>query len=320
MATETLQFDDGRELLALCGGDLKNLKQLEAALDIKTVTREGWLKIEGKPDAIATATALFDELKDARTRGAQIRRQEFSLALNAITGGQRSEIAGFFAQKIPVSPRKRPVAPRTFGQNAYVDAIRKNDIVFGIGPAGTGKTYLAMAMAVSELKEEKVARIILTRPAVEAGEALGFLPGTLDEKVAPYLRPLYDALYDMLDPDETIRLTERRIIEVAPLAYMRGRTLNNSFVILDEAQNTTPEQMFMFLTRLGFDSKCVITGDTTQVDLPSSKKSGLIEAEELLGDIPGIAIVRMSEKDIVRHELVQKIIAVYQQARKKKSA
>lgn len=318
MPSETLQFEDARELNALFGGDPKNLKFLEQTLGVKTVTREGWLRVEGSAPAIEKTRAVFDELKAARCRGVQIRRHEFHSAIAAIIRGQRNQLQGFFAQRITVSPRKRMVSPRTFGQNQYVEAIRDNDIVFGIGPAGTGKTYLAMAMAVSELREEKVGRIILCRPAVEAGEALGFLPGTLDEKVAPYLRPLHDALHDMLDADEIARLTERGIIEVAPLAYMRGRTLNHSFVILDEAQNATSEQMFMFLTRLGFDSKCVVTGDVTQVDLPAHKRSGLIEAEELLKDIVGIAVVRLNESDVVRHELVQKIIAVYQGARSKR--
>jgi phosphate starvation-inducible PhoH-like protein len=217
----------------------------------------------------------------------------------------------FHAERVEVSKRKRAIAPKTLGQKRYLDAIRKHDIVIGIGPAGTGKTYLAMAMAINALREERVGRIILCRPAVEAGETLGFLPGTLEEKVSPYLRPLYDALYDMMDPDEIQRHTERGIIEIAPLAYMRGRTLNNAFVILDEAQNATSEQMLMFLTRMGFDSKVVVTGDITQVDLPGHKMSGLIEIQGILKDIPGLEIIYFDEKDVVRHELVQKIIAAY---------
>jgi len=220
-----------------------------------------------------------------------------------------------FSSKIGVSPRKRPIAPKTHGQQQYVEAIRGNDICFGIGPAGTGKTYLAMAMAVSALQEERVSRIILARPAVEAGESLGFLPGTFEEKVSPYLRPLYDALYDMMPVDEIQRQMERGVIEIAPLAFMRGRTLNHSFVILDEAQNATAEQMFMFLTRLGFDSKCVVTGDITQVDLPTHKRSGLIEVQDVLRGVDGIAFIYLTDKDVVRHELVQQIIKRYDEFR-----
>ena len=215
-------------------------------------------------------------------------------------------------EQIRTSARKAAVAPKTIGQKQYIDAIRKNDITLGVGPAGTGKTYLAVAMAVTALKEESVARIILTRPAVEAGEALGFLPGDLHEKIAPYLRPLQDALYDMLPPDEIQRHTERGTIEIAPLAYMRGRTLNNAFIILDEAQNSTTEQMFMFLTRLGQNSKAIITGDPSQVDLPQQRRSGLPEACRALVGIPGIAIVEFQKRDVVRHSLVQRIIAAYE--------
>jgi phosphate starvation-inducible PhoH-like protein len=217
--------------------------------------------------------------------------------------------------KIATSSRKPPIVARTAGQRGYIEAIQKHDVVFGIGPAGTGKTYLAVAMAVAALKKEQVARIILTRPAVEAGEALGFLPGDLQEKILPYLRPLYDALHDMLEPEEIERLVARQTIEVAPLAYMRGRTLGNAFVILDEAQNTTTEQMFMLLTRIGPNSKCVVTGDVTQIDLPPNKRSGLVEALQALKAVPGIAIVYFSDRDVVRHELVRAIINAYQQLR-----
>jgi len=221
-------------------------------------------------------------------------------------------------ERIPTSTRKPPVMPKTVGQKKYVEAIRAYDVTFGIGPAGTGKTYLAMAMAVSHLKEGKVQRIILTRPAVEAGEALGFLPGDLYEKIAPYLRPLHDALHDMLPAEEIQKHTERGVIEIAPLAYMRGRTLNNAFIILDEAQNSTMEQMFMFLTRLGMNSKAVITGDVTQVDLPSNKKSGLIEAQHVLKRVDGIAMIEFTRRDVVRHPLVMRIIDAYQDHRGKK--
>jgi phosphate starvation-inducible PhoH-like protein len=228
----------------------------------------------------------------------------------------REEDLGDLASiKIVTSPRKSPIMARSAGQRNYVEAIQKHDIVFGIGPAGTGKTYLAVAMAVAALRKEQVTRIILTRPAVEAGEALGFLPGELEQKIMPYLRPLYDALRDMLEPDEIERSLARQIIEVAPLAYMRGRTLNHAFVILDEAQNTTTEQMFMLLTRIGPHSKCVITGDVTQIDLPPNKRSGVVEALQALKTVPGIATVYFTERDVVRHELVRAIISAYQQHR-----
>jgi phosphate starvation-inducible PhoH-like protein len=217
--------------------------------------------------------------------------------------------------KIVTSARKAPIVARTLGQRNYVEAIQKNDIVFGVGPAGTGKTYLAVAMAVAALKKEQVTRIILTRPAVEAGEALGFLPGDLQEKITPYLRPLYDSLRDMLDAEEIERSVARQTIEVAPLAYMRGRTLSNAFVILDEAQNTTTEQMFMLLTRMGPNSKCVVTGDVTQIDLPSNKRSGLVEALQALKNVNGISFVYFNERDVVRHELVRAVISAYQQHR-----
>jgi len=217
--------------------------------------------------------------------------------------------------KIVTSSRKAPIVARTLGQRNYVEAIQKNDIVFGVGPAGTGKTYLAVAMAVAALKKEQVNRIILTRPAVEAGEALGFLPGDLQEKITPYLRPLYDSLRDMLEAEEIERSVARQTIEVAPLAYMRGRTLGNAFIILDEAQNTTTEQMFMLLTRMGPGSKCVVTGDVTQIDLPANKRSGLVEALQALKNVPGISFVYFNERDVVRHELVRAVISAYQQHR-----
>ncbi|HKX60642.1 MAG TPA: PhoH family protein, partial [Verrucomicrobiae bacterium] len=220
-----------------------------------------------------------------------------------------------YAQRIQTSPKKTQVTPKTTGQRKYVEAIRTHDVTFGIGPAGTGKTYLAMAMAVSALREEKVGRIILTRPAVEAGEALGFLPGDLYEKIDPYLRPLHDALYDMMPAEDIQKNRERGVIEIAPLAYMRGRTLNHAFIILDEAQNSTMEQMFMFLTRLGYNSKAVITGDVTQVDLPAHKQSGLIEARGILKGVEGIALVEFSKRDVVRHPLVQRIISAYEEHR-----
>ena len=244
-----------------------------------------------------------------------IEKHEFQYALNSVSEARDDNLSDVISTKIVTSPRKPPIVARSSGQRNYVDAIQKHDVVFGIGPAGTGKTYLAVAMAVAALKKEQVARIILTRPAVEAGEALGFLPGDLQEKITPYLRPLYDALRDMLETEELERALARQTIEVAPLAYMRGRTLSNAFVILDEAQNTTTEQMFMLLTRIGPNSKCVVTGDVTQIDLPANKRSGVLEALQALKNVPGIATVYFTERDVVRHELVRAIINAYQQHR-----
>jgi phosphate starvation-inducible PhoH-like protein len=244
-----------------------------------------------------------------------IQKHEFQYALNSVNESRGDNLTDAVSMKITTSSRKAPIVARSAGQKNYVEAIDKHDIVFGIGPAGTGKTYLAVAMAVSALKKDQVSRIVLTRPAVEAGEALGFLPGELEQKIAPYLRPLYDALRDMMEPEEIERSIARQTIEVAPLAYMRGRTLNNAFVILDEAQNTTTEQMFMLLTRIGPRSKCVITGDVTQIDLPTNKRSGVVEALQALKNIPGISIVYLNERDVVRHELVRSIITAYQQHR-----
>ena len=311
MANETLHFDNPRLAQALYANEPKNLRLLEDLLDVKVTARESWINLEGEPKNLENAKSLFAQLQAAISRGAVIRRQEFTQAVSALARGEPLHLQEFTEGRVEVSTRKRPVVPKTLGQKHYIEAIRQYDIVIGIGPAGTGKTYLDMAMAVNALRQERVGRIILCRPAVEAGEALGYLPGTLEEKVSPYLRPLYDALYDMMDPDEIQRNMERGIIEIAPLAYMRGRTLNNAFVILDEAQNATTEQMLMFLTRMGFDSKVVVTGDITQVDLPGHKISGLIEAQGILKEIPGLVFAYFNEKDVVRHELVQKIIAAY---------
>ena len=312
---ETLQFESGRILQALYGNDLGLLKILEQALDVRLTTREGWLRVEGEGAKIAQVRRLFQQLEKARQNGVPIRRQEFQYAIRALEESESIGLDELSRTKVNVSSRRAPVIPKTANQRAYVDAINRHDIVFGVGPAGTGKTYLAMAMAVAALKQDQVNRIVLTRPAVEAGEALGFLPGDLREKIMPYLRPLYDALQDMLEPEELQRCMERNIIEIAPLAYMRGRTLARSFVVLDEAQNTTTEQMFMFLTRLGLDSKCVITGDQTQIDLPSNRRSGLVEALQALRQIPGIGFSHFNETDVVRHELVASIIRAYRRHR-----
>jgi phosphate starvation-inducible protein PhoH and related proteins len=313
--TRTLHFDNARQLQSLYANDLQLLKRMEDSLGVKVTTREGWVKLEGEPEKIEKAERVFNQLEEAQKKGVPIQKHEFQYALNSVSESREDNLSDAVSMKITTSPRKPPIVARSAGQKSYLEAIDKHDIVFGIGPAGTGKTYLAVAMAVSALKKDQVSRIILTRPAVEAGEALGFLPGELEQKIAPYLRPLYDALRDMLEPEEIERSIARQTIEVAPLAYMRGRTLNNAFVILDEAQNTTTEQMFMLLTRIGPHSKCVITGDVTQIDLPANKRSGVVEALQALKNIPGISIVYLSERDVVRHELVRSIITAYQQHR-----
>src|SRR5437899_5021898 len=313
--TRTLHFDNARQLQSLYANDLKLLKTMEDSLGVKVTTREGWVKLEGEPEKIDKAQRVFDKQAAASKKGVPIQKHDFQYALNSVSESGNDNLTDAVSMKITTSSRKPPIVARSAGQRNYVEAIQKHDIVFGIGPAGTGKTYLAVAMAVAALRKDQVTRIILTRPAVEAGEALGFLPGELEQKIMPYLRPLYDALRDMLEPEEIERLLARQTIEIAPLAYMRGRTLNHAFVILDEAQNTTTEQMFMLLTRIGPNSKCVITGDVTQIDLPANKSSRVVEAVQALKTIPGIATVYFSERDVVRHELVRAIISAYQQHR-----
>lgn len=312
MENLTLEFENPRVLQSLYANDDRLLKQMETDLGVRVTTRDGWIKIEGEQKNIQAAKRVFEQLEDAKKRGVTISRHEFRYALGSATSKNGDNLSGLLQSRIVCSAKKPPVVPKTQGQQQYLEAIQAHDVIFGVGPAGTGKTYLAMAAAVSALKQEKVARIILTRPAVEAGEALGFLPGDLQEKILPYLRPLYDALYDMLEVDEIQKYMDRGVVEIAPLAYMRGRTLNHSFVILDESQNTTSEQMFMFLTRLGMDSKCIITGDHTQIDLPRNKQSGLVEAISALKDVKGIAFNFFEHKDVVRHPLVQNIIQAYQ--------
>jgi phosphate starvation-inducible PhoH-like protein len=314
-ASFTLEFENARALNAVYGGDEKLLSDLEKAINVRVTARDGWLKVEGDPEAIDKAKKVFAQLELAAKKGLPIRRSEFHYALQSIISSSGNDLGKLLDFRIQCSPRKPAIVPKTEGQRAYLQSIQTRDITFGVGPAGTGKTYLAMAMAVAALKQEKVNRIILTRPAVEAGEALGFLPGDLQEKILPYLRPLYDALYDMLETEEIQKFMDRGVIEIAPLAYMRGRTLSQAFVILDEAQNTTTEQMFMFLTRLGQDSKCVVTGDQTQIDLPRNKRSGLIEAVEALRNVDGIAFQFFQEVDVVRHPLVQAIIHAYREHR-----
>ncbi|MBI1737335.1 MAG: PhoH family protein [Candidatus Rokubacteria bacterium] len=268
--------------------------------------------LKGDERQVKTAERALVQLAELIRTGAPVRATEVRAAIRMLTDDEDADLKAVFADAIPVPSRKKWIAPKTVGQKRYVEAIREHDMVFGIGPAGTGKSFLAVAMAVNALMKREAARIVLTRPAVEAGERLGFLPGDLYEKIHPYLRPLYDALYDMLEAEKVSSLMEKGAIEIAPLAYMRGRTLNDSFIILDEAQNSTAEQMKMFLTRLGFNSKMVITGDVTQVDLPASRGSGLIEVQRILKDVPGIRFVYFSDADVVRHRLVSAIIRAYE--------
>jgi phosphate starvation-inducible PhoH-like protein len=319
MTSETLHFDNARLAQQLFNNDPHNLAAVENTLKVKLTARDGFIKIEGTTENVSLARQLFVALEGSLKSGTVIKNREFSQALNIIANEGVDALQSLYAERIPVSSRKSAVAPKTLGQKRYIEMIRKHDVTFGVGPAGTGKTYLAMAMAVAALKEDKISRIILTRPAVEAGEALGFLPGDLYEKIDPYLRPLLDALHDMLPAEEVIKHREKGIIEIAPLAYMRGRTLNHAFIILDEAQNSTTEQMLMFLTRLGYSSKAVITGDPTQIDLVGSRKSGLLEALIALRKTEGIGIAEFSKRDVVRHPLVQRIIASYEEHRGTKS-
>jgi len=310
--SKTLRFPSPRHLHQLYAGREENLAYAEHHLGAKIVSRDDWLKIEGDDNALARTDALFGFLNDARTQGVAIRTPDFHRFVDTIARGEIDRLKALFGEPLVISTQRKTIVPKTLGQKLYLQSIQKNPVVFGIGPAGTGKTYLAMAAAISALLKTEVQRVILTRPAVEAGEALGFLPGDLREKILPYLRPLYDAMNDMLDAEDVVRLTEKGVIEIAPLAYMRGRTLSHAFIVLDEAQNTTPEQMMMFLTRLGEDSRMVVTGDVTQIDLPRAKLSGLLEVQHILNDIPGIEFHHFSGADVVRHPLVLKIIEAYE--------
>lgn len=315
MATETLHFENARFAQQLYNHEPRNLSTLETEIGVKATSREGWIKLEGAAADIERAKHLFASLESLLKAGSPVKNREFLHALNVIKHEGGSTLKDMVSDRVHTHERKPGVTAKTVGQKKYLDAVRKHDITFGIGPAGTGKTYLAVATALSALREGSISRIILTRPAVEAGEALGFLPGDLYEKITPYLRPLHDALHDMLPAEEIAKHMERGTIEIAPLAYMRGRTLNSAFIILDEAQNSTTEQMLMFLTRLGHGSKAVITGDETQIDLPPHKHSGLAEAHRALKNTEGIAIIEFSKRDVVRHPLVQRIIAAYEHHR-----
>lgn len=307
-----IEFDDNSLLSILYGNQDENLKYIEKALGISVYVKGNQIILRGAEQEVRIAERLLKELYYVLKKGYRITPHDVGFALRIIRENGDIHLKEIFLDTIFLTSKRVPVVPKSINQKRYIEAIRNYDIVIGIGPAGTGKTYLAMAMAVSALFNKEVNRIILTRPAVEAGEKLGYLPGDIQEKVNPYLRPLYDALHDMIDYDKAMRLIERGVIEVAPLAFMRGRTLNDSFIILDEAQNTTSEQMKMFLTRLGFRSKAVITGDITQIDLPQGKPSGLIESQKILASIEGIAFIYFTEKDVVRHPLVQKIIKAYE--------
>ncbi len=307
-----IELPESADLSAIFGSFDKNVKLLEKTLSVSIISRDNKIKISGEPENVDKAGEVFGVLLQLSERGEVIDDQKIIYAITMVqeNGGFDLKLLG--DDCIAVTAHGTPIKTKTLGQKKYVEAMKENTIIFGIGPAGTGKTYLAVARAVTALRNKEVSRIILTRPAIEAGEKLGFLPGDLQSKVDPYLRPLYDGMYEMLGAEGYQRQQERGVIEVAPLAYMRGRTLDNAFIILDEAQNTTPEQMKMFLTRIGFGSQAVVTGDVTQIDLPDGKKSGLKEAQRVLKGIEGIAFCTLSEKDVVRHPLVQKIIKAYE--------
>ncbi|OAT85787.1 PhoH family protein [Desulfotomaculum copahuensis] len=290
----------------------EHLALIERLLGVRVVARGDELVILGSPEQVAQARDVFDQLQEYYRAGNRLTRHEINYAIRAARAGINDALTHLAREVALVNARGRQIKPRTLGQQQYIEIIRKYDIVFAIGPAGTGKTYLAVVMAIRALRDREVQRLVLTRPAVEAGEKLGFLPGDLQEKVDPYLRPLYDGLYDVLGPETTQKYLERHIIEIAPLAYMRGRTLDDAFIILDEAQNTTDQQMKMFLTRLGFGSKAVITGDITQIDLPPGRVSGLVHARQVLSGVQGIAFHHLSGEDIVRHPLVQEIVRAYE--------
>ena len=313
-----IPLEELKDAINVFGHHDENLQTIEKNFNVTIVVRDNCLIINGQKDDIEQATAVLNQLGELCSVGQQITTREVEYTIKLVIDGHGKKIQDLISDLLVVTFRGKQVKPKTHGQKRYIEAIQNHDIVFGIGPAGTGKTYLAVAMAAKALKDKIVNRLIITRPAVEAGEKLGFLPGDLQEKVNPYLRPLYDSLYDIMGTDKTQKLLEKNIIEIAPLAYMRGRTLDDAFIILDEAQNTTPEQMKMFLTRLGYGSKAVITGDVTQVELPRGQHSGLLEAHETLREVEGISFQYFSGEDVMRHKLVQKIITAYEMASRDK--
>lgn len=314
-----MQIEQIEHVLVLFGNADQNIKIIEEHFGVNIVCRGTEVKITGESEAVSKAQRTIDTLLAMIQKDGNLSEQNIRYVMTLVEQGSEQSMVQMNNSCIAVTVKGKPIKPKTLGQKKYIDAIETNTITFGIGPAGTGKTYLAVAMAVRAFRDEQVSRIILTRPAVEAGEKLGFLPGDLQDKVDPYLRPLYDAMFDMMGPENFQRNMEKGCIEVAPLAYMRGRTLDDSFIILDEAQNTTPEQMKMFLTRLGFNSKAIVTGDVTQIDLPNAGRSGLIEAVKVLKNIDDIAIRKLTEKDVVRHKLVQDIITAYERYHNKEA-
>ena len=330
MADKIIEFESPHFLHSLFADDLGMLKEMSEKLGITVTTRDAWVKLEGNEEGITAGQAVFADLEKARRRGGAITPHSFRYAMKAAAkmseskestvNGESAKVSELFDTRLLGDGGKPAVTPRTKNQRDYIASLNSHDVVFGIGPAGTGKTYLAMAYALDLLKNRRIDRIMLTRPAVEAGEALGFLPGALEEKVFPYLRPLYDAMNDMLDGTEAVRFAESNLIEIAPLAYMRGRTLNRACVILDEAQNASREQMLMLLTRIGEESKCIVTGDPSQIDLRPKKKSGLLEAISLLDGVDGVSFVRFEREDVVRHPVVARIIKAYEQGREESEA
>lgn len=314
MFEQVISFERMEQAVGLFGSFDENIRQVEKAFSVEVISRGSELKVTGDAENVSKAVRAINGLLTLINKGEELSAQNVRYVISLVEDGKEDKLESMTSGCICITSKGKPVKPKTLGQKKYVEAIKKNTVTIGVGPAGTGKTYLAVAMAVTAFRAKEINRIILTRPAVEAGEKLGFLPGDLQQKVDPYLRPLYDALFDMLGAENFQKQQERGSIEVAPLAYMRGRTLDDSFIILDEAQNTTAEQMKMFLTRLGFNSKMVVTGDITQIDLPDGKRSGLVDAIKVLKNVEDIETVRFNEKDVVRHKLVQDIIKAYEKS------